>query len=400
VNGWGSANMFLGHGLAAAGPAFDDPVVQSRCCGEARIDRQEMHVFEGTTADEVWLMAASKFEDSEATRHQASRAGHTKELLGAVFTIRNPRQRWVVSRQPAVNPAFAIAEVVWIVSGRRDSTFLNYWNPKLPQFAGHGKNYNGAYGYRIRKHFGLDQLERAYQALLRNPDTRQVVLQIWDSAVDFPLSDGTPADLDIPCNVCSFAKIRDGKLEWTQILRSNDLFLGVPHNFVQFTSIQEILATWLGIEVGHYRHIADCLHVYARDQKNVQDSSRTSVEVNSDALRFTKGESDNLFAEMSRRMDRMTSSFLTQRVLRRLARPEDFPKELVNWLLVVAADCARRRQWINLSYELMAECSNPALNQLWGRWLARWWKVREEETVSSEAVIYAQPWLPLQVAQT
>jgi thymidylate synthase len=188
-------------------------------------------------------------------------------------------------------------------------------------------------------------------------------------------------------------------LEWTQILRSNDLFLGVPHNFVQFTSLQEVLAAWLGIEVGQYRHIADCLHIYVRDQENVHDSGRITPEANTDVLRFTKAESDIFFAEMSKRMDRMTGMMLTQRKLGHLARPENFPKELRNWLFVVAADCARRRKWINLSYELMAECSNPALKQLWERWLARWWKARQEETVSPEAVIYAQPWLPLQLGQ-
>jgi thymidylate synthase len=357
-----------------------------------------MHVFEGTTANEVWLKAASKFENSEGTHEQSSRAGQTKELLGAAFTIHDPRQRWVSSRQPSINPAFAIAEVVWIVSGRRDSAFLNYWNPKLPQFAGGGKIYHGAYGYRIRKHLGLDQLERAYQALKQNPDSRQVVLQIWDSSLDFPMPDGSPADADVPCNICSFAKIRNGKLEWTQILRSNDLFLGVPHNFVQFTSLQEILAAWLGIDVGYYRHVADCLHIYVRDQENVQESGRIVPQANNDILRFTKVESDVFFAEMSKRMDRMTNTLLTQIKLGHLARADNFPKELRNWLLVVAADCARRHRWINLSYELMAECSNPALKQLWERWLARWWQVREEETVSPEAVIYAQPWLPLRLS--
>src|SRR5260370_24286567 len=149
-------------------------------------------------------MAASKFEEPEVARLQASRSGQTRELLGTAFTIKSPRQRWVTSRQPALNPAFAIAEVIWIMSGRRDAEFLNYWNPKLPQYAGSGKNYHGAYGFRLRRHLGLDQLERAYQALSNNPDTRQVVLQIWDSCVDFPLTDGSPADPDIPCNVCSF----------------------------------------------------------------------------------------------------------------------------------------------------------------------------------------------------
>lgn len=349
-----------------------------------------MHVFEGTTANEVWLKAASEFENSKDVFSQSSRAGPTKEILGAAFTVQNARQRWVSVREPSMNPAFAIAEVVWIVSGRRDSAFLNYWNPALPKFAGTGKKYHGAYGYRIRKHLGLDQLERAYQALQKNPDTRQVVLQIWDSSLDFPAEDGSPRDADIPCNICSFAKIRNGKLEWTQILRSNDLFLGVPHNFVQFTSLQEILAAWLGIDVGCYRHFADCLHIYERDLASVQDSGRIVPAENNDALRFTKAESDTFFAEMSRRMDCMTSVILTQRKLGNLARPENFSKELRNWLLVVAADCARRRQWFDLAYELMAECSNRALLQLWERWLARWKQVRQEETVSPEAAIYAQ----------
>jgi thymidylate synthase len=104
----------------------------------------EMYLFEGTTADEVWLKAASRFENSEGTHEQSSRAGQTKELLGAAFTIHDPRQRWVSSREPSINPAFAIAEVVWMVSGRRDSALLNYWNPKLPQFAGSAENYHGA----------------------------------------------------------------------------------------------------------------------------------------------------------------------------------------------------------------------------------------------------------------
>jgi thymidylate synthase len=353
-----------------------------------------MHLFEGTTANEVWLMAASELGNSEEAQEQSSRAGRTHELLGAAFTIKEPRQRWVFSRQPAMNPAFALAEVVWILSGRRDSAFLNYWNPKLPKFAGNEKNYHGAYGFRLRRHFGLDQLDRAYQALRGNPDSRQVVLQIWDSSVDLPLPDGSPANRDIPCNICSLAKIRAGKLEWTQILRSNDLVLGVPHNFVQFTSLQEVLAAWLGIEVGHYRHIADSLHIYARDEESLK-APEGGCPRNTDRLNFPKSESDEMFAEISRRMDRMRSSFLTQRTLKHLARAEGLPKELHNWLVVISADCARRRRWMDLCYELMTECSNPALGQLWDAWLARWWNLRQEESVSPEAVIFAQPWLPL-----
>jgi hypothetical protein len=40
-----------------------------------------------------------------------------------------------------------------------------------------------------------------------------------------------------PAVVAAFPKIRNGRLEWMQVIRSNDIFRGMPYNFVQFTSI-------------------------------------------------------------------------------------------------------------------------------------------------------------------
>src|SRR5262245_46461914 len=112
-----------------------------------------MRSFEGDSADRVWLAAAAMFESDRLPRTQASRDGTTSEILHACFVIRDPRQRWVLSRRPFMKPAFAIAEMVWILRGRQDSAFLNYWNPQLPKFAGAGSKYDGAYGYRLRCQF-------------------------------------------------------------------------------------------------------------------------------------------------------------------------------------------------------------------------------------------------------
>ena len=80
-----------------------------------------------------------------------------------------------------INVAFAIAEVVWTMTGRNDLAFLEAWNSRLPEYVGKGSKLHGAYGYRLRHKGGVDQLTRAYQSLHNNPNTRQVVLQIWDS---------------------------------------------------------------------------------------------------------------------------------------------------------------------------------------------------------------------------
>ena len=155
------------------------------------------HNFSGQTADDVWLAIADTFLNgghSEARPvAQSSRAGDTHELLHATLSIEDPRQRWVTAGEPAINPSFALAEVIWILGGRNDSAFLTYFNRQLPQFAGEGPTFHGAYGHRLRKRTSFDQLERAYFALNGSPESRQVVLQIWDAEIDFPLADGRPA---------------------------------------------------------------------------------------------------------------------------------------------------------------------------------------------------------------
>jgi hypothetical protein len=104
------------------------------------------------------------------------------------------------------------------------------------------------------------------------------------------------------------------------------------------------------------------------------------------------------FSELAREMDQMRGAHLSQRKLRRMTIARNYPESIHNWMLVVAADCARRRKWVDLSFEIMSDCTNPALNELWENWFSRWWSARKEETVSTEAVLHAQPLLPFHFA--
>jgi thymidylate synthase len=159
-------------------------------------------------------------------------------------------------------------------------------------------NFHAGYGYRLRKRFNIDQMERAYQALTKNPDSRQIVLQIWDATDDFPTADGVPLAADIPCNIVSILKVRGGALEWTQIMRSNDIFRGLPYNFVQFTSMQEILAGWLKINVGSYNHVSDSLHIYERDLNGMESEPQLNLTENLDSLGLPKHDFDLVLSEL------------------------------------------------------------------------------------------------------
>lgn len=328
-----------------------------------------MHSFVGTTADEVWRAAAATLV--EHARHQPSRAGLTHELLHVAMELDHPRERWVVSREPALNPGAYVVEVTWILRGREDAGLINFWNPQFPRYAGNSPTYYGAYGHRIRKSFGLDQLEDAYQTLRDNPDSRQVCLAIWDPAKDLPQQGGEPRSTDIPCNVISVLKLRDGKLHWTQIMRSNDLWRGLPVNLVQFTCLQEIMAGWLGVELGSYCHWSDSLHVYDQDIEKVAQSVPISVPPNTDSLALPKGESDAVISEIERRLDHILAADVTENKIRQLSRLEAAPAAYQNLLYVAVADAARRKGWQEVASEIMQHCTNPALSLLWKRWAER-----------------------------
>ena len=328
--------------------------------------------FEGQTADHVWQQVVEAFRAGDGVLGQPGRGGSTREILRAAITVDDPRQRWVASRQPPLNVAFALADVVWIMTGRNDLAFLEAWNSKLADFVGKGPQLHGAYGHRLRHQLGVDQLTKAHQALSVNPNSRQVALQIWDSSADLPNSDGSPVDQDIPCNVLSLLKVRGGKLEWLQIVRSNDLFLGVPHNFVQFMCLQEVMAGWLGVECGAYHQVSDSLHLYEHDEESVFASAPLpDLPPNTDSLALPKEASEAAFSELGLRIERMTAPCLKREQLEEMAAWDEGPEAFRNMSAVLVSEAARRRRWPDIADQVMASCTNPVYNELWCRWLER-----------------------------
>jgi thymidylate synthase len=326
---------------------------------------------EAVTADELWLKAADWFSSNGLAARQCSRCGDTTEVLHAAMSLTDPRQRWIASRTPAMNPAFALAEVIWIVNGRNDSAFLNFFNPKLPDFAGKGETYHGAYGNRMRRHFGIDQLELAFDTLSANPDSRQVVLQIWDCNADLPVSDGSPRAEDIPCNIISLLKVRDGRLDWTQIMRSNDLVRGMPHNIVQFTSLQEIMAGWLGVELGGYYHIADSLHLYDWDAPVCERINPQILPKNNESVALPKEEADRTFMHLARLGEVIASPKTDVKNALRAFHSAVLAPSYRNWAAVLTADAVRRKGAYRESEFVLRECTNDCLVVMFERWLKR-----------------------------
>lgn len=83
---------------------------------------------------------------------------------------------------------------------------------------------------------------------------------------------------DIPCNVFVNLKIRAGRVDISVANRSNDSFLGIPYNVLQFNCLQKYIAGRLGLKAGRQVHFIDSLHLYEKDLPPVQRIVETSDE--------------------------------------------------------------------------------------------------------------------------
>lgn len=197
-----------------------------------------------------------------ATQHdwplEASRVGPCRDL-GAVTVELDGGERTIFLSGRRWNPAFAIVEAAWVVSGRNDVKPLKHFIENYDQFSDDGQTLHGAYGYRLRHHFKRDQIEAAINELTTSPASRRVVMTLY-----------APDDLgfdskDIPCNTqVSLRRVR-GRLEMTVSNRSNDLWLGVPYNWFVFRVLQHLIADRLGIACGVQRHVSSYVHLYEKD---------------------------------------------------------------------------------------------------------------------------------------
>lgn len=113
----------------------------------------------------------------------------------------------------------------------------------------------GAYGPRAATAVG-----RVAELLREHPDTRQAVISLYDSSRDL----GHPDQVDVPCTIALQFKLRSGRLDMWAAMRSNDAWLGLPYDLVQFTMIQAALAQHAGVAPGSYTHSAGSMHLYER----------------------------------------------------------------------------------------------------------------------------------------
>ncbi len=190
-----------------------------------------------------------------------ARTGHkTKAIPGLTFSFDIEKDGFPILSLRKIPIRVFVAEQIWFISGsRKPEDFLREYTKIWDDFTNPGDVVTVAYGYRWRKHFGRDQLGKLVELLTKDPSSRHGVIVTWD-----PSSDGLGGaqKKNVPCPFTFTVNIIGGKLHLHNVVRSNDMILGCPHDVAGFALLQCILAQKLGVKPGVYTHTISNAHIY------------------------------------------------------------------------------------------------------------------------------------------
>ncbi len=195
--------------------------------------------------------------------------GPATEINGALLLLKNPRAR--LSQSERKNTLFScLGEFLWYLAGSDKLDFIQYYISRYEDFSDDGDTVFGAYGPRLfGPTGGTDQVQNVIRTLRKSESSRRAVIQLFHG-------DDLAANLvkrreDLPCTCTLQFTIRNHQLHAMVMMRSNDAFMGLPHDIFAFTMLQELIARSLGVEVGQYKHAVGSLHLYTCNTQVVHD---------------------------------------------------------------------------------------------------------------------------------
>lgn len=188
-----------------------------------------------------------------------------------VTTFMNPMERVMFSPLRDANPFFHLYEALWMLAGKHDVASVARFAKQMAAFSDDGSNLWGAYGWRWRSFFGIDQLELAVRQITADPKTRRAVIAMWSPVGDMVQRrtqlDGETivegAGKDIPCNTHIYFDGTKGHLDMTVCNRSNDAVWGAyGANVVHMSMLHEFVALACGMPLGAYYQLSNNYHTY------------------------------------------------------------------------------------------------------------------------------------------
>lgn len=198
----------------------------------------------------------------------------TKELNNCSFTLTNLDNNVINIRN--ISKSYICGELLWYALGRKDVAFINKFAGLWGRISDDGETSYSAYGDIVFNRHGFNQVDKIIQLLCDDPESRRAVINF-----NVP-NENVIETKDEICTIALQFLIRDGKLNCYGMMRSNDVWYGLPYDVIFFTELTKYIAKRLNIPYGIYSHNVISLHVYERNYKDIVDLSEPNKKISVD----------------------------------------------------------------------------------------------------------------------
>lgn len=226
-----------------------------------------MKVIEHDTIQEV-------YKELVETLKNQSIVGVTKEINNCCLIVNKPSidDFWLPYRNISQN--YANEELKWYWAGSNSCQEIGQHASMWLNLTDDGVTNNSAYGYILEKKYDYDQIQQIIELLQKDPSSRRAILNISDPKLN------KIETKDLQCTIAVQFLIRNNQLEETVYMRSNDVYFGLPYDYIYFITLGNYIASKLNIKLGKYIHNATSLHMYLRDEDKFTEKDKKIININ------------------------------------------------------------------------------------------------------------------------
>lgn len=203
------------------------------------------------------------------------------EITNVTMHLTNPLSNMFKNAARDIPKKYLAAELLWYFSGRNDLTFIQKYASFWSKITNEDGSLNSAYGNLIfNKRDNGDnesQWKWAYDSLVKDKDTRQALVHFNRPEHQFR------GNKDFVCTLNGMFLIRDNKLHFSTIMRSNDVYFGLTFDLPFFTLLQQqmyrhLKSVYPELELGTYSQFDVSLHAYERNFKTLTNMMENKFE--------------------------------------------------------------------------------------------------------------------------
>mgnify|MGYP006921341467 CR=1 FL=1 len=179
----------------------------------------------------------------------------TKAIYNTGFYILNPVDNIINTTWRKWNKEYADFEWDWYMSGNPNADAISNRAKIWKSCQDAEGNVNSNYGFQWNRN---GQIDYVVNELKNNPNSRRAAISIYDGKEHDKYSK------DTPCTYAIWFELKNGNLNMSVMMRSNDLVFGFCNDQYCFSKLQQLIANKLQCGIGTYYHFVNNLHIYER----------------------------------------------------------------------------------------------------------------------------------------